>query len=219
MKNWLVWLMVSLSLVLVVSYAWTHRHHGAIPPAIVQVPQTQGTYAEAQQAQQMVTVTGPMADYMLHQKPGNVETPLSGSHKPSANDHIEGVSPVGTSSAILHKTFRVAGVVDAPFDIPAHASAPKLHGTYRSFVQQGGTSSSDSTADVAFLLLNQQQYGDFLNGRPGDALLSADSAHDGEVNFNLPPTFGQAAKYYLVFRNESRSEGKKVVQADFRVDF
>ncbi len=43
--------------------------------------------------------------------------------------------------------------------------------------------------------------------------------HCQEVNTYLPPTFAQPARYYLVFRNNSRANGKKLVQADFRVDF
>jgi hypothetical protein len=38
------------------------------------------------------------------------------------------------------------------------------------------------------------------------------------VNFNLPASRDLPVKYYLVFRNEPR-EGKKIVQADFKVDF
>jgi hypothetical protein len=35
----------------------------------------------------------------------------------------------------------------------------------------------------------------------------------------LPATLDRPAQYYLVFRNSTRAAGKKVVQADFRVDF
>jgi len=217
MKKLLMRLVVTLALVVAASYAWTHRRH--LPIAAGAEPaQSEATYTEEQEAQKMVTVTGPMADYVLRQRPSDVETLQPASHKASAADHVEG-SPVGTSTAILHKNFGVRGIVDVPFDIPAHASNPQLRGTYRSFVQQGGVASSDSMADVEFLLLNEQEYSDLLNGRPGDALFSADNAHDGEVNFNLPPTFGKVARYYLVFRNSSTAGGKKIVQADFRVDF
>jgi hypothetical protein len=159
-----------------------------------------------------------MADYYQSQKPSDVETLQPVAHRTPAADRV-GESPVGTSATVLNKTFRVKGIVDLPFEIPAHASTPTLHGTYRSFVQQSDGSSSDSAADVEFLLLNEKQFGEFLNGHPGDALFSADSAHDGEVNVSLPPTITQAAWYYLVFRNSAQGKDKKVVQADFRVDF
>jgi hypothetical protein len=43
-------------------------------------------------------------------------------------------------------------------------------------------------------------------------------SHDQEVNFGLPASQNHPAKFYLVFRNNP-SEGKKIVQADFTVDF
>lgn len=216
MQKWLNRAAVILVLVIVGSYAWKHMPHAAVVTA--EQTQPNSTYAEAQEAQKMVVVTGPLADYYQSQKPSNVDTLQPIAHKTSTLDRV-GESPVGTGASILNQTFRVKGIVDLPFEIPAHAATPKLHGTYRSFVQQGESSSSDSTADVEFLLLNEKQFSEFLNGHPGDTLFSADSAHDGEVNFSLPPTMLQPAWYYLVFRNGSQGKEKKVVQADFRVDF
>jgi hypothetical protein len=250
MRRWLVRLTTSLMLALAGSYAWTHRPQVRLASSAAPAPQSDASYSEAQEAKGTVTVTGPLADYVLRQQQAgsetnvesgggsgslsnadsylnsnsnsnlgpNSETSHSIARKPSASDHV-GDSPVGTSAAILHRAFRVSGVVDLPFDIPAHAASPQLHGTYRSFLQQEGAASSDSSADVEFLLMSEPQYADFLANRPGDALFSADSAHNGEINFNLPPTLARAAKYYLVFRNSSPRDGKKVVQADFRVDY
>jgi hypothetical protein len=183
-------------------------------------------YAEARDAQQIVGVSGPLADYMLRQKPAQVETvqlvqsaqPIS--HKAGASGPA-GESPVGTSNAILHQTFAVAGIVNLPFEVPAHASNPQLRGTYRSFLKgnlkHAGEQAGEAGADVEFLVLNERQYGEFLNGRQGEAVFSVEDAHDQEVNAGLPPTFDEAAKYYLVFRNNSHA--KTVVQADFRIDF
>jgi len=159
-----------------------------------------------------------LAGYMSVQGPPKVETRPPLSHQPSASDHVGG-SVVATSNAILHQTFRVAGIVNLPFEVPAHASNPQLRGTYRSYLKQNGSPSSDASGDVEFLLLNEQQYGEFLNGRAGEAVFSAEDAHRLEVNTGLPPTFDQAAKYHLIFRNNSRNLGKKVVEADFRIDF
>jgi hypothetical protein len=72
---------------------------------------------------------------------------------------------------------------------------------------------------VEFLLLNETQYDAFLTGHPSDALFPADESHYQEVNVSIPPTFGQPAKYYLVFRNNAGGKAKKFVQADFRIDF
>jgi len=126
-------------------------------------------------------------------------------------------SPVGTGGVILHKTFSVATAATFSFLIPAHAATPQLHGRYRSFLRQAGQSSEEA-ADIAFLLLNEEQHADFLIGQPADVLFSVDASHDQEINFGLPPSQNHPAKFYLVFRN-SPSEGKKIVQADFTVDF
>lgn len=229
-KRWAVWITTILILAIVASYAWTHRNHLLAQLAGEHAaPEPDAAYAEEQEAQKMVVVAGPMADYVLRQKAGNVVTLQPAAQPPSAADHV-GDSPVGTSREILNKTFRVNGIVDLPFEIPAHAATPTLKGTYRSFVKESPTGSqsaaparasvsSDAVADVDFLVLNEQQFGDFLNGRPGDAIFSADSAHDGEVNFSLPPTLAKSTWYYLVFRNGSPGGDKKIVQADFRVDF
>jgi len=127
-------------------------------------------------------------------------------------------SPVGTSGVILHKTFSVATAATFSFLIPAHAATPHLHGRYQSFIRQAGNQSSEEAADIAFLLMNEEQHADFLSGQPADVLFSVDASHDQEVNFGLPTSRNQPAKFYLVFRN-SPSEGKKIVQADFTVDF
>jgi len=104
------------------------------------------------------------------------------------------------------------------FEIPSHAATPHLHGAFRSFVQQAAQSSDDS-GNVDFLVLNQQQYADLATGRQSEALFSAESTHDQEVNLGLPVSQDQPQKYYLVFRNSSSGEGRKLVQADFTVDF
>jgi hypothetical protein len=227
MKKWRERLVVSCVLVLVGSYAWVHRPHVA-PATSVQESVTLPRYAEQEQAAQSVSVSGPLADYMSRVKAAGVETlqPISstvlqsGSRRTVVSDHVTDDSPVGTSTPLLHRTFNVTRIVDLPFDLPAHASMPKLRGTYRSFVSGNGAGQAGTDdSGVEFLLLNEQQFTDLINGRPSDALFSADDAANGEVNFTMPPTFGKPAKYHLVFRNSSPSSGKRAVQADFHIDF
>ncbi len=98
---------------------------------------------------------------------------------------------MGTSRELLHKTFAVANIVDLPFDVPAHAANPQIRGTYRSYMKQEGASTSDDAADVEFLLMDERQFADFLGGRPGEAIFSAEGAHDQELNTRLPPTSRQ----------------------------
>jgi len=224
MKQGFNWLVAACVLAFVVAFAWTHRPHPAPagPTAAQQEAQTEATYAEVHEAQNAVTVDGPPANYMAHQGQAKVETLQPISHKATAFDHVGG-SVVGTSSAIVHQTFSVASIVNLPFEVPAHAASPQLRGSYRSFVKPAGgkpgeTESSDA-ANVEFLVLNEAQYAEFLNGHDSEAIFSADDAHDQEVNAGLPLTINQPAKYFLVFRNNSPKAGKKLVQADFRLDF
>ncbi len=146
----------------------------------------------------------------------NLETPAP-ARRPHPSDRVA-PSPVGTSSAIVHKTFAVSSTTKFSFEIPPHAVSPQLHGTYRSFLQ-GSVQSSDEDANVDLLLMNDQQYANFLKGRPADTVFSVDSSHDQDVNCGLPATLDHPVQYYLIFRNSSSSGDKKVVQADFRVDF
>jgi hypothetical protein len=127
-------------------------------------------------------------------------------------------SPVGTTQTVLEKTFPLKKSATFPFEIPAHAVRPHLHGIFESFVGQlhGG---SDETADLDFLVLNQSQYDDFAKGRPGEALFSVEASHNQAVNFDLPASLDQPVKYYLVFRSAAYDGAKKVVEANFRVDF
>jgi hypothetical protein len=173
---------------------------------------------EAKEGAQAVTMVGPLANYMAKEEgakasadPQAVETVT---WVPTASDHVGG-SVVGSTIPILRKSFSVRSAVQIAFAVPAHAASPRLRGTFQSSSKRGG----DAYAGVEFLVLNEQQYSDFVNRRSGEASFSAEDAPAGEVNAILPPTMNTPAKYHLVFRNNSRSEGKKLVQADFRMEF
>ena len=173
----------------------------------------EGTQAAAESAPNG-TVVAPLIALMHRGEQSEPERRLG---KPHPSDHI-GDSPVGSTNSILHKTFAVATLTKFSFEIPPHAASPHLHGAFKSFLQQAAQSSDDS-GNVDFLVLNQQQYADLATGRQSEALFSAESTHDQEVNLGLPVSQDHPQKYYLVFRNASMAEGKKLVQADFTVDF
>ena len=138
--------------------------------------------------------------------------------KAHPSDHVA-PSPVGTSTTIVNKTFAVTSTAKFVFEVPPHAASPQLHGTYHSSAKNSGAQPGDENGDVDLLLINEQQYADFLNGNPADVVYSVDSSHDQDVSLGLPATLNQPVRYYLVFRNSSSRAGKKVVQANFRVDF
>ena len=120
---------------------------------------------------------------------------------------------------ILHRTFHVQSMVQVTLVVPAHAATPRLRGSYASFFKQAGNSEGDPEAEIEFLVLNEQQFADFLNKRSGEATFSAEDAHAQDVNTSLPPTMDQPEKYHLIFRTNSHGPAKKFVQADFRMEF
>jgi len=163
-----------------------------------------------------MTMVGPLATYMSKQGPVSVEQVEAVEYKPTTSDLVGG-SVVGTSLPILHSKFHVSIIADLPFQVPPHAATPHLRGSFRSFLPPSDKPTSDTDADVEFHLLNEQEYSSFLSAKPSEAVFSADATHDEEVNASLPPTLNQPVTYHIVFVNGSRK--RKVVQADFRLDF
>ena len=218
-------LLVASLVILFLGYSgWMHLRRSAdsvelkAEPIKEQVRKAEQTYNEAQETNQAVTVAGPLANFMKGRKDADeFETVDAKPYQPTASDHVGG-SVVGTSNNVLRQTFLVAKTVDLPFAVPAHAYSPHLHGSFRSFLQAGGVPTT-APGDVEFQLLNDQQYSDLIAGHPSDALFSADAAHDQEVNANLPPTLNDSVKYHLIFRNVEPKTGKRVVHADFQIDF
>ena len=216
-------MITSLVFVAMACYGWMHIRHTAdsfniqTAPIAEDARQAETTYSEAQDAHQSVTFAGPLATYFGKNGPVPVEKIQAAAYKPTASDHVGG-SVVGTSIPILNDKFHVSVIVDLPFDVPSHAATPKLRGTFRSFLQVMGKPTSDTDADVEFHILNDQEFSNFLNGKPSEALFSVDAAHNQEVNASLPPTLNHPATYHMVFLNNSARK-KKVIQADFRIDF
>jgi hypothetical protein len=201
-------------------YLW--KHHSRKPPSAAEeeAQETESTTPEAKQPEGFVTLAGPLAKYVTGAKSAGQDsdddTPRS--RKFYRQDHIED-SPVGTSTHIVHKTFPVVRAVHVPFEIPPHAVTPKFHGTFCSFSQQGGIPTNDESANVDLLLMNEEQYTAFAAGKDPDVLLIADTSHYQDINFDLSPSRDQPVKYHLVFRNTPGGAAKKLVQADFSVDF
>jgi hypothetical protein len=203
----------------------------ATVPAAIGLTPDQST--PGPQNQPMVVMVSPLAQWMARSnsaKPGpeetSAETPQppdraapssAGGHSVTAHNHA--VSPPQVIAPfILHKTFAVSNSVNFPFEIPAHVMNAHLRGNYHSSNPQESTDSADKGADVALLLMNEEQYADFANHGSAEVLMSLDPSREQNVNFSLPISSDQPAKYYVVFRNTSR-EGKKTVQADFKVHF
>jgi hypothetical protein len=202
---------------LVGGYSYYHNRPSA--PKAQTTEQAEETEAkpDAQDSSKTVAAVGALAQWLQNAKPEQSPEDRP-ARKPHPSDHIA-ESPVGTSTAIVNRTFAMSAPAKFSFEIPPHAVSPQLHGTFRSFVRQAGIQSSDENADVDLLLMNGEQYADFLRGQPAVTVYSVDSSHDQDVSFGLPATLDRPVMYYLVFRNSSSSAAKKVVQADFQVDF
>ena len=183
----------------------------AVPPKPHENPKD---YTEAKQAAQAVKIVGPLADYMANQEGStpaakDVETVT---WIPTASDHVGG-SVVGSTVPILRKSFTVRSAVQVAFQVPAHAASPQLRGTFQSSAAAG------ADAPIEVLVLSDDEYFVFVNRRAGDAIFIAEDAPAANINTRLPPTINQPARYHLIFRNNSRAEGKKFVKADFRLEF
>ena len=207
------------------SYVWTNRVH--IVNLIAAPAGTSGDASGSAQdkptaaaddppiSQQADAVVAPLAKFVTHLTPAGFD---AGSNAPNTSDRVLANSPVGTSRALVNQTFAVTRIVDIPFDLPAQAATPQLHGSFRALAQPQRKPANVTDTNLEFLVLSQKEYEDFLNQRPGESVFAAEDAHDREVNVSLPPTYGRRAAYHLVFRNNSPSV-KKVVQANFRLDF
>ena len=216
-------LLVSTLILIVLSvFTWEHLRHRVdstsihAAPILEQAKKAQTAYSGTQNGEPSVSYVGPLATYMSKQGPVAVEEVKAVEYKPTTSDHVEG-SVGGTTMPILHDKFHVSVIVDLPFQVPPHAAMPQLHGTFRSFVPASAKPTDDMDADVEFHLLNDQEYSNFLNAKPSEALFSTDATHDAGVNASLPPTLNQPVTYHMVFLNESHK--KKVVEADFRLEF
>jgi hypothetical protein len=128
-------------------------------------------------------------------------------------------SPANSNQTVLRETFSISTSASFPFEIPPHTAMPHLHGNYKSFVKQLGAQANDDGGNVDFLILTADQYADFTHGRAVESLFSADSSHDQDVSVSLPITQDQPRRYYLIFRNPPGDKTKKLVQAEFTLDF
>jgi hypothetical protein len=203
-----------------------YRNQSAQTKLHAEQSQAEETKPEAnfqdQAKDKIVKVAAPLAEFLEKSesdKPSDQDKPQKPVplRKPNPSDLIA-PSPVGTSTAIVHKTFSVSSAANFSFQVPPHAASPQLRGSYHSFVPASRDQSSDDPGDVDLLLMNDEQYAGYLHGDPADVVYSVDSSHDQDVSLGLPTTLDRPAQYYLVFRNSSGSR-RKAVKADFWIDF
>jgi hypothetical protein len=134
-------------------------------------------------------------------------------------DHIVHLSS-GESKDVVHGVFPVNKFVHFDFVVPASEAYSRLHGDFRSFTKRREPdSTSDKSADVGLMLLNDQEFSDFQQGRPGSTTYELNPAHDQVVDWQVPYTYDRPQQYHLVFSNPDGVRKAKFVKADFTVTF
>jgi hypothetical protein len=125
----------------------------------------------------------------------------------------------GNLQHFLHRLFSVNNHAHFAFHVPAHQDNTRLRGTFRSFTRRDDPASSDRAADVDLMLLNEQEFSEFLHGQPQSVTYELDSAHNQVVDWRVPTTYGEPQTYHLVFSNPGSGTAIKFVEADFTVSF
>jgi len=166
----------------------------------------------------IATVAGPLAAWARETKPEKRELPEV-QQKPHPLDHVV-PSPDERPKNFLHTVFSVRNYTQVAFVVPPHQASPRLHGNFRSFTERSRPDfTSDRTADVEMMLLNEQEFDDLRHGRPGGATFEVDASHRQMVDCSLPSTRDRPQQYHLVFHNSPGGPRMKFVDADFTVSF
>ena len=66
--------------------------------------------------------------------------------------------------------------------------------------------------------MNDQEFNEFLQGRPQSVTFELDSANNQRVDWRVPTTYADPQTYYLVFSNSGGTK-PKFVEADFTISF
>jgi hypothetical protein len=105
------------------------------------------------------------------------------------------------------------------FLIPPHQGNARLQGNFRSFTKRNDPDSSDRSADIDLVLLNDEEFNQLLHGQPQSVTYELNSAHSRIVDWWIPATRDNAKTYHLVFMNSADDTKTKFVQADFTLTF
>ena len=167
----------------------------------------------------IATVVLPLASLKQQPKPLPAKPEVIETREPLRVDH-----PVyllsEESKNFLHRVFPVKKYAQFAFVVPPHQGHPTLRGVFQSFTNRDDpNSTSDRTADVDLMLLNDQEFDQFRHGQLESATYELDPAHNQTVDWGVPASFGEPQKYHLVFSNSDGNTGIKFVKADFTVSF
>lgn len=121
---------------------------------------------------------------------------------------------------LVHKTFGLQKYQAFEFEVPPNCLSPRLRGSFKSSTQgTEGHRVSNDAANIDLLLLDEQQFNDFVHGPGGNLIRSAESSYEQTIDWALNSTLQQPRKYYLVFNNSSGQPRTRFVEADFTLSF
>jgi hypothetical protein len=167
----------------------------------------------------MATVVQPLAMLKGQAKQPATKQQAEVTREPLTVDHPVYLLPE-ESRNFLRRVFPVKKYVQFAFVVPPHQGHPMLRGVFQSFTKRDAPdSTSDKTADVDLMLLNDQEFDQFRHGQLESATYELDPAHNQMVDWGVPASFDQPQEYHLVFSNSDGSTGTKFVKADFTVSF
>jgi hypothetical protein len=163
-----------------------------------------------------IKVIGPLATAMEHEQedPSGMDDTATAEPAPSAQPttfaHME--KPSTYAPHRFHSTFLVKSYRYYRLLVPVRAGSPKLRGRFAAFA----ATADKSAADAELLLLDENQFNDFVHGRINDAVFSSTSSV-GIIDVTLSPGVLAAKKYYLVFRSPDKRP--RLVTADLMESF
>jgi hypothetical protein len=167
----------------------------------------------------MATVIAPLAILKGEAKPLQTKPEAAVRQEPLSIDHPVYIQP-GKSKHLLHNIFSVNNHAQFAFLVPPHQDDTRLRGNFRSFTKRSDPdSTSDRTANVDLMLLNEQEFNEFLHGQPQSVTYELDPSHNQMVDWRVPTTYGESQTYHLVFSNSAGGTKTKFVEADFTLSF
>jgi hypothetical protein len=161
-----------------------------------------------------VNVVGPLAVWMQEANAAEAKKKPATPWQAQPMDHI--FADAEMPKKYLRANFALNKSAQFRFVIPPHIVTARLQGSFRAFVRHGDNDHSGRTASIDLLLMNAQQFDDFVRGRAAEATFELESA-DHEVDFALPGAHDQPEEYHLVFRDPAL-RANLFVTADFTVN-
>ncbi|HSS98816.1 MAG TPA: hypothetical protein VLK33_17395 [Terriglobales bacterium] len=129
-------------------------------------------------------------------------------------------SVIPPEQQVVQKTFTVEKHESFELTIPPHCLHPRLHGTFKSFHYGAqGNRLSDEASNIDVLVLDEQQYKDFVDGRGDEMTRSIQNVHEQRIDWAMPSSFENPRKFYLIFNNATGKPKTKIVEADLTLSF